>query len=398
MKLKMTIKPNYSIYPTCLFILKYLCLLEEGIQLEVAFVTYPRSARSLDYLLWLFKKFNIKIKKVGLSREHEWRGAYSNLINRLDDYDPKLCDRASGFKLTPKDIKKIIEKGNLAIGSPNTTNVLFSDLGQNLSFFLDLGNSKTKLKNYLEKQMMFFIKGQPYKASLEYDKNFYSYRYQKSNFVKNIADYVNKYGLKVVLKELNDSKVFGEDTSKVNFLEAIFALEYEGFIEIEDFEVHDPEIYGLEGDQSDLVVGFNINEKKLKGFSSSVNPTPAKAGIIKCGKLIYDLDKCQLSYGNKTITVSPETREIRFLRSLYEKRGMVKEHKDIARDAQLSSYAYLHVQCEQLHEEIKNKDLANDVAMLKRDFRTLVLSLGMPKNEFNSLITTITKKGYMLNI
>lgn len=390
-------KMNFSTYTSCLFILKYLCLHRESTQFEIELVIYPRNTRPLNYLLWLFKKFNIKVKKAGLSEDHVWRNAYSSLISQLDSYDPELTDRACDFKLTSKDIDEIVKKGNLATKDPNETNILLNDLGQNLSFFLDLEKSKPRLQRYLNKQISFFISGQPQKASLEYNKNFYSYSYQKSNFVQNIVNYINKYGSRLVLRELSDIKVFGENTSKVSFLETVLALELEGFIEIEDLEVHDPETYNLKGDRSDLVVAFNVNEKKLKK-SSSIGAVSTKAEIIKCGKLIYDLDKCQLSYGNKKTMISPESREIRFLRSLYEKRGMVKEYKDIARDAQLSSYTYYHVDCEYPHEEIKNKDLANDVAMLKRDFRTMVLSLGMPKEEFNSFITTVTKKGYMLNV
>jgi DNA-binding response OmpR family regulator len=141
---------------------------------------------------------------------------------------------------------------------------------------------------------------------------------------------------------------------------------------------------------------ITVDESKIQKDESIQIASKTKA--IIAGKLSYDLDKCQLKYGNKTETITPESREIKFLRSLHNRAGMVVKYKDIARDANLQGYKYYHENCGESHEEINNQALSDDVAMLRRDFRSLVLSLGMPDSEFKRLITNVTKRGYMLNL
>lgn len=118
---------------------------------------------------------------------------------------------------------------------------------------------------------------------------------------------------------------------------------------------------------------------------------------ISCNGLNFSFINCHLNYkdGNPQ-TVSPETREMRFFLTLYKNHDQVIDYKDIARDIELESYKYCSDGGKEPHEKLKNLDFATDVGMLRRDFRKLVLSLGMPPNEFSKMIITVTKKGYQL--
>ena len=125
--------------------------------------------------------------------------------------------------------------------------------------------------------------------------------------------------------------------------------------------------------------------------------TPNEIKIIECSGIKYMLSTCELSYENgKPRVVSPEIHEMKFLFSLYKRRGEVVEDKDIAKDVGIYSYKNLSENEKVKHEDITNQDFAEDTSTLRKELRTLLLSVGMPEKEFNSFIKRIAKKGYQL--
>lgn len=385
MKMKAN-KRAYSASTWQLFLLKYLILLPENRLLETEFCFYPKVYRPLRYLLDLFSRSNIKISKTGLSLDFATRDRYANLLEDLEKYDPQLSEQATKNKLTLKDLRRL---SNL---SKQTAKALV----QNLTLKIDFQNNKPKLVKTLESEIQKYIKGISYEAEQNYHQHYYSYDYQKTNFLKNIDLRIQKFGRKQTLRQSGDSSLLGKSRIKISFLETILALELEGFATISHLELQDWESYKHK--ETDLVVVLKITDKALKTIPKLMKSgIVGKQSVLTYGNLKYSLSKCELSYKNqKPILISPEKREMKFFLSLYNKGGRVVEYKDIAKDADLESYKYLNKTCETPHEEIKNSDLSADVAMLKRDFRTIVLSLGMPKAEFNKLITTVSKRGYML--
>lgn len=119
--------------------------------------------------------------------------------------------------------------------------------------------------------------------------------------------------------------------------------------------------------------------------------------LIKCAGLTYSLGSNVLKYQKgKEIDASPETREMKFFLTLYNKRGQTVDYKELARAADLQSYKDAVGENEVAYEELENSDFSEDVSLLRRDFRSMVMSLGMPDKVFSKMITTIRKKGYKL--
>lgn len=117
---------------------------------------------------------------------------------------------------------------------------------------------------------------------------------------------------------------------------------------------------------------------------------------IECCGLFYSFSTNQLIYTGGKKDISPETREMKFFITLYRRRGQTVDYKTIAKEANLQSYKYLSENGEVKHEDLHNKDFSPDVSLLRRDFREIVLSLGMSTEDFSKMIKTITKTGYKL--
>ena len=144
--------------------------------------------------------------------------------------------------------------------------------------------------------------------------------------------------------------------------------------------------------KNDSAVPFRNNTQKYR----KLTPTKEEE-FIKCCGLTYSLQTNKLSYGGKNETdKSSETREMKFFLTLYEKKGKTVDYKDIAKSVDTQDYKYLSGNGKVPQKELLNKNFSEDISLLRRDFRKLVLSLGMTKGEFSKMIKTIQKKGYQL--
>lgn len=129
--------------------------------------------------------------------------------------------------------------------------------------------------------------------------------------------------------------------------------------------------------------------------------TTGKEAIVNYKGVWYNLKSYELKYRDgQTMTVSPENREMKFFLYLLRNRGMVCHFKDIAREIPTAGYKSMTSPDEDgvvtTHEELLDRDFTDEVSGLKRDFRTLMLSLGMPKKEFSKIIIRVPKLGYKL--
>jgi len=139
-----------------------------------------------------------------------------------------------------------------------------------------------------------------------------------------------------------------------------------------------------------------VDKKKFKRAleKSVANPLDNeseadKSNVIQYKNLRYDLRTFELSHKNgKTILVSPERREAKFFLHLYQNKGNVCPFKDLAREIGTPEYIK--------DPELANQDYTEEVSVVKRDFRKLLLSIGMTAKEFDQLIDRVPKLGYRL--
>lgn len=127
-----------------------------------------------------------------------------------------------------------------------------------------------------------------------------------------------------------------------------------------------------------------------------VGPKKSKESQVQCCGLFYSFKTNQLVYSGGEKDISPETREMKFFLTLYQNKGQTVDYKIIAREANLQSYKDMSENGEVTHEDLQNKDFSEDASLLRRDFRKLVLSLGMSTDKFSKMIKTIKKQGYQL--
>jgi hypothetical protein len=150
------------------------------------------------------------------------------------------------------------------------------------------------------------------------------------------------------------------------------------------------------------IVDNDLFEQALGSLhENTATSVPEDDDIIKYGGLTYYLKSCELRYKNgKSTTVSPENREMKFFLCLYRNRGNVCHFKDIAKDVQTAEYKEMTSPDEDgartTHEELTDNEFTDEVSGLKRDFRTLILSLGMPEKEFKKIIVRVPKLGFKL--
>lgn len=90
--------------------------------------------------------------------------------------------------------------------------------------------SKKELTELLKKDLKTFMSGAYAQSVTNPALIKYSYQYQKNNFIDHIGEYLKRYGIKVPLHPEKDTALFGEDTSRITFVETLLALELEGLL------------------------------------------------------------------------------------------------------------------------------------------------------------------------
>lgn len=150
------------------------------------------------------------------------------------------------------------------------------------------------------------------------------------------------------------------------------------------------------------IANRKLFEKELKSAQTNITTSTQKEDeIIEHGDITYNLKSCELRYKNsKSTTASPENRELKFFLYLYQHKGEACHFKDIAKVVQTAGYKSMTSSDEEgesaTHEELTDRDFTDEVSTLKRDFRTLMLSLGMPEKEFDKMIVRVPKLGFKL--
>ena len=153
-----------------------------------------------------------------------------------------------------------------------------------------VNKDKNELIRLLDKSIKDFMAGRHLDKITNPELIKYAYKYQKDNFINKIADYIKQYGLKIPLHFEEDASLFGENTTRITFIETLIALESEGFISIVSLRegVSKPH----EIITADAGVWALTKDENRSGFT--VYPVPI-ATIQLTGKLI-SLIEPRLSY------------------------------------------------------------------------------------------------------
>jgi len=138
------------------------------------------------------------------------------------------------------------------------------------------------------------------------------------------------------------------------------------------------------------IVDKKMFEKALENTQETTTvTTPNESEIIEHNGLTYNLKTCDLQYKNgKSITASPQRREIKFFLFLYKNKGEACSFKDIAKEVETPEYVD--------NPELANQDYTEEVSTLRRDLRTLLRSVNMPLKEFDKMVKRVPKLGYKL--
>lgn len=134
--------------------------------------------------------------------------------------------------------------------------------------------------------------------------------------------------------------------------------------------------------------GDLIKEIQAYVGGSEKNTTAiTKDEILSYGDLSLNLDKATLQYrDSKPKGVSTETNPIKYLRLLMVKDGSVLPNVEAVKELKLTS----------IEDGDKNTDFSGQISTLRRDLITLLVEVGMVKDEATKLIESVAKVGYKL--
>lgn len=159
-----------------------------------------------------------------------------------------------------------------------------------LIIFVDVGNSKEKIRNRLNQKVTEFKEGLTWSSS-QFQTNPYAYNFQKANFLKNIPAYIDKYGQTFQLYSNKDFQLFGDEHEKTNFTECLFALEFEGFINITGISFFPINLLDDKSEE-DLIVYIKIadkllSQKKIPPESWKLSEEETKAHIKRGDQILF---------------------------------------------------------------------------------------------------------------
>lgn len=144
---------------------------------------------------------------------------------------------------------------------------------------------------------------------------------------------------------------------------------------------------------------LHINSKKLKRLIKLSKDEKGTSQIVNCCGLVYDTKKFTLSYAgkNKIKEISTNHHVIKFFLTLFARQGEKVQFKEIAKAVNSSNFDSLSQGGKIPLDQLNNKDFYEEIGFLRRDFRELALSLGMPKELFRKMVVRVVKIGYRLN-
>lgn len=109
---------------------------------------------------------------------------------------------------------------------------------------------------------------------------------------------------------------------------------------------------------------------------------------FESGGIELDIKRATLKYkNNRAIPVTPQNKEILFLKTLMSRKGEVVGYKELAKEMSLMSY----------NEGVTNKDVSREVQDVRKRLVILLTTAGMRKNDIEKTIILIKNTGYKIN-
>lgn len=367
-----------------LFLLKSL-LLEpdeaDEIETNLELYTYPAKQKFepfnermvLAMLLELAENFGMEIR--GLITE----GALSyddpdkrlQVISTIENSSEPLYQKALKGGLDAKHISTLLN-----------SNLEYRDdiLDSKFTLYLKFNDSKKEITRLLNHLTALFMLGKIEKHGQFLQHTTYTYEYQKATFLKNISSYIARFGKNLDLKESKDAKIFGKDTTKVNFLETLLGLEKEGYITIIGISPINFDIPQHSKTKQEAIVSLTVSDD-LAQTAQLARPDNE---VFTWGKLKIDMTKGIMQYkSGKAKEISPSQDEIKLLVLLMQTNRIVK-YSEIAKK--------LDMNCQMADPA----EVARAVQYLRRNIVPILEGVGMTRREIQNMIISKRNIGYKL--
>lgn len=136
--------------------------------------------------------------------------------------------------------------------------------------------------------------------------------------------------------------------------------------------------------RQDLAQAVRGEGELQKNTEEAVNKV---IGTYVCGGLVLNMKNATIKYGeNKPVDISPENKEIIFLRMLLDARDEIVNYIDVVKKLKLKP----------IRDGDTNESFGRDVQFLRRDLGNLLKEAGMTNNELKEMIRSVRKTGYKL--
>jgi hypothetical protein len=234
------------------------------------------------------------------------------LVETFQEFNIKthLIEVKGETKISFEGLKKLAEQ--------KSSEQLY-EVVKSLIIFVDIGDSKGKIRNRLNQKIAEFKEGITW-SLLQFQANPYTYSFQKTNFLKNIPNYTNKYGQTFQLYSKRDFQLFGDEQEKTNFTECLLVLEYEGLIGITGISFFPIDLLDDESEE-DLIVYVKMADELLP--QRNIPPTP--------WKLSEEGTKAHIKRGDQILFTFPSntSNQFKYFKCLWNNYGKRVTYKEV---------------------------------------------------------------------
>jgi hypothetical protein len=234
------------------------------------------------------------------------------LVETLQEFNIKthLIEVNGETKISFEGLKKLAEQ--------KSSEQLY-EVAKSLIIFVDIGDSKGEIRNRLNQKITEFKEGITW-SLLQFQANPYTYSFQKTNFLKNIPNYTNKYGQTFQLYSKKDFQLFGDEQEKTNFTECLLVLEYEGLIDITGISFFPIDLLDDESEE-DLIVYVKMADELLP--QRNTPPTP--------WKLSEEGTKAHIKRGDQILFtfLSNTSNQFKYFKCLWNNYGKRVVYKEV---------------------------------------------------------------------
>jgi len=234
------------------------------------------------------------------------------LVETFQEFNIKthLIEVKGETKISFEGLKKLAEQ--------KSSEQLY-EVAKSLIIFVDIGDSKGKIRNRLNQKIAEFKEGITW-SLLQFQANPYTYSFQKTNFLKNIPNYTNKYGQTFQLYSKKDFQLFGDEQEKTNFTECLLVLEYEGLIDITGISFFPIDLLDDESEE-DLIVYVKMADELLP--QRNTPPTP--------WKLSEEGTKAHIKRGDQILFtfLSNTSNQFKYFKCLWNNYGKRVVYKEV---------------------------------------------------------------------